>query len=736
MSLEPKSSRNPLPSGGLFNRTRAPSNHLFLRLSNAIIQSDWNLALEYLKQVETTQLHQDPIFKSIFEENFRGDEGYTLTHCAIVNSQTEILRQLDRLGINVFAATSPRRGASVPGLHLAIEVGAIESIEILLELGANIEEFSSDGLTPLGAALEHSSRGPGPDEIIKTLLAAGADFLNVSDNSLNRAYLQGLRIAADLTNRDLRNANLFATDLSEANLDNALLDNAIYGASTIFPEGFNPSAHGMVAAPLVVDGYGEYELSEDDIVQSIHQPPPWDYLVDHQILGEIAADLSREEELLKENGASIRDIFHYRAAFQADSFPETGDNLLGQPFLRLFPLLTTDFPPRSVDALLKAFEGELDTFRPPLGNHPNMSEFFALLNHPELTDLTPSTVGALTSVITAADRWLDRDDETEVTVKHVKAWRDFGFLCFGHADFKYDTRQIKLGPLLMPAIVEGFGFERVFERETDSKHYIGNNEYSGYGTGYQLKLDPRNRKFLEEQDFPLDRNFYFEARRGYYILSLEKIGTLVVRNNSAHFGRDLLPVPVLFSYSAIDSPYSEEDLQQFDTTEIYQRFKSALNIDLNITKNHIERRLLKLSTAMRSVLRAYDAWKFDTQFPRAFVDRDGDIDGAYNSPGFNAVVEYLENSFLINGGTSVNSTPALAFAVNNQPAWNFCPWNDAIGLENRKLNIDHDRLAVLKRLAEGGRFAVSDEELDLTGIRQFFEAGFRYQGRLVLVDPE
>ena len=735
---------------GLFGRGKSPSNDPIVNFFGALSRQQWDEALSFLNKIEASAAHHDSSFRALLEQNHQGPDGYTAIHRLILESQVTLLKKLHQLGIDIFAPTQPRRGYQMSALHLAVDLGVAPSAALLVELGADLEQISPQGRTPLMVALEHSMRGYSKDivryskdSVIGVLLDAGASLENVPDSFLFGAYLQGQRIDADLQNRDLRGANFVDADLSAALLDGAQLQDAVYSSHTVFPKNFNPREHHMIPASLVHDGENEIEIGIDELMAYNQQPPPWRYYYDVQSTdynAAVADQLSAEENRLRQRGASERDIFHYRAAFEAATFPRDEVRAGGQPFLRLFPGLTTNLPPGSVDQLLAVFEANLDSFDPPLGDHLNMAEFFALLNHPGLREITPESVGALTSLITAADRWLIKDEKTKVTVDHVLAWRDLGYLSYAHLGLKYDAKRVNADALRLPCLLEQFGYERILGRATDSEYQIEQQLFKGYGPGYRLTLNHMNQRYLELFNFPVDREFYFEARRGYFMLSLEALGTLIVRNSSPHFGRDLLPVPALFSYKAINTSLTTKELESLDDAEIFGSFRSVLNLELNLIERgstkKFEKRLLKLTTLMRAALSAYDVWKFDTEYPRAYANIDGDIAGGYNSIGFRALIDDMETRFQAAQGNSNEVVPALAFAAHGQPAWNFCPWEDRSGREHRKFTITQPRLEVMRAMADRGRFAVSDSELAASEVRSFFEAGFHYQGRLVLVDTE
>ena len=121
-----------------------------------------------------------------------------------------------------------------------------------LLVGANLAEAVLSAID-LGGADMRNACLVGADLYLAFLQRA-----NLSGANLERACLQG----ADLEEADLRNSNLSYADLGRgnmgkitrleganlmgANLWSANLAWAFYDATTIFPDGFNPSAHGML----------------------------------------------------------------------------------------------------------------------------------------------------------------------------------------------------------------------------------------------------------------------------------------------------------------------------------------------------------------------------------------------------------------------------------------------------------------------------------------------------------
>jgi hypothetical protein len=114
----------------------------------------------------------------------------------------------------------------------------------------------------------HEANLPGIDLSRATLSGANFSGANLSGANLSNADLNGANFSnADLSGADLKraffkyaslsNANLQDADLREATLDlanlrganlsDANLEGATYDSRTVFPDGFDPGAHGMSA---------------------------------------------------------------------------------------------------------------------------------------------------------------------------------------------------------------------------------------------------------------------------------------------------------------------------------------------------------------------------------------------------------------------------------------------------------------------------------------------------------
>ncbi|OQR98181.1 hypothetical protein ACHHYP_09000 [Achlya hypogyna] len=103
-----------------------------------------------------------------FDVNELSSEGYTVLHCAALNGQAGVVRELLRFGADTeIPAVGGRRA-----MHYAVESGSLATVQELASRGAALSPPSdADGLTPL-----HEAGHKGHEKIVELLLQAGADL--------------------------------------------------------------------------------------------------------------------------------------------------------------------------------------------------------------------------------------------------------------------------------------------------------------------------------------------------------------------------------------------------------------------------------------------------------------------------------------------------------------------------------------------------------------------------------
>lgn len=292
----------------------------------------------------------------------------------------------------------------------------------------------------------------------------------------------------------------------------------------------------------------------------------------------------------------------------------------------------------------------------PPGLHPNEAELMLLLRQPFANDHAEA-YDKITQALTSSTGFLYVHGLKAMLPDIIKAWGDIGFLTHSFLFWRYDTRG---GASSMLA---KYGFRTMSERATDKT----------YGKGFLLA--PTYRASLN-----LPPDTLVEFRRGYLLVSLPGHGTLLIRNSSPAFGRDLLPHPAYFSPEAM----SQADLRTLDPATD-SRFTHLLDPVL-YKQRGFDRHLKTLIGVLMNVKDDYRKWKFDTT---AF---NGETFSGYKSPGFAAMVQELNRMILhTKAGLEKSPFPELAFVHPEFPP--FSPYKfPKNGSDAKKGELD--RLAV------------------------------------------
>jgi hypothetical protein len=185
-------------------------------------------------------------------------------------------------------------------------------------------------------------------------------------------------------------------------------------------------------------------------------------------------------------------------------------------------------PMKDLEKLFFAVENNI--FTPHLGL-PLLPELLAILD-PYLRQAQGDSffTHAASEAITHLYSYTDSQDgigaiewvEPEV----MNTWAQVGSLGMGFNRWKWEaaTPYKGMGPMgALPPLVQSGVFEKVPERESDAV----------YGPAVAHR-DPST-------------GLCVELRRGYIALSQPGMGTMVIRNSSHHFGRDLFPEPAYYS---------------------------------------------------------------------------------------------------------------------------------------------------------------------------------------------
>jgi ankyrin repeat protein len=373
-------------------------------------------------------------------------------------------------------------------------------------------------------------------------------------------------------------------------------------------------------------------------------------------------------------------------------------------FVQAVPyLLSTE--PKLFVRILNNIERLYDRFPELRGYHPNESELMLLAKnlrwkekentHPEINALTK----ALTSITRFIDLRLKLTDET------LKAWGDIGFLSHAFRFWRYDT----VGGA--QSLLTTFGFQPA----PKSRPF---NEVFGRGFLYE---HPASGALVE-------------FRRGYLLVSEKGLGTLIIRNSSTAFGRDLLKHPAYF----LPQSLSREEILSLDPRTLSEN-ANVLHRDLydpsfqrldEATKvvspsSDAGHRLWTLTQRILSVKEDYRKFKLDTQ---AFTP-EGEFQG-HLSPGFLKLVQVL-NKFKVQG----MPLPDLAFVHPEFPiSQPYSYGDDASGQAVHRLKLTP---SVLKELNDFVSGHWSEQKYpDSTWIEFIKKAGVENRGELVMLAPE
>lgn len=177
----------------------------------------------------------------------------------------------------------------------------------------------------------------------------------------------------------------------------------------------------------------------------------------------------------------------------------------------------------------------------------------------------------------------------EIDSLAYKNWSHIGSLGLSFTKWQYDAMRLwkSAGPQERPPLLEQSGlFTSLAPRENDSK-YFGGFLHRNPVTGLSIEL-----------------------RRAYIVISQPGLGTLVIRNSSPVFGRDLLPEPAYFSPHVIDPQGNQlfnpdTDLEAFSFVNVLDKPMHQPNYAHHTPHEKIE----SLLTAFDQTMDRYVEWK-------------------------------------------------------------------------------------------------------------------------------
>ncbi|MCB0352198.1 MAG: hypothetical protein KDD64_01700 [Bdellovibrionales bacterium] len=353
--------------------------------------------------------------------------------------------------------------------------------------------------------------------------------------------------------------------------------------------------------------------------------------------------------------------------------------------------------------------------------HPYGSELLALLSDPSLTD-QDFEVFAL--AITSPYRWHIRG-RPKVTREELFVWQQVGIETFSFKRWRYDVQGLRFpraeGGVYIeaPSLLEDFGFERTAPSEAEDV----------FGAGFSLEPGRVRGRFVDYLSdtavrISVDSELQTLYRRGMRAVRLPELGTLVIRNSSPVFGRNLLKYPAYFCEEGAghDAP-----LEHLTAQVIEERFRPIF--DVHIFDDGRAESLNILLRQLRGLEELYSEWKFATRRHNAW-DYETDpekplfIGGAYSS-GFQSIVDFLsrrtrECEKL--GSDYLGGVPDLAFV---SPAC--IPFT-----EHLRLRVTPEVIAVLQHYADT-KGINADRSPAHRAAWEFFNTGIRQQSDLLLL---
>lgn len=242
------------------------------------------------------------------------------------------------------------------------------------------------------------------------------------------------------------------------------------------------------------------------------------------------------------------------------------------------------------------------------GTHPLEAEMLLLWRHPRMMDFVKN-LGLATSA--PFDMKGKRVGSNNLGSTAVQNWQDIGLLAHDFKRWKFDARVGENGKTLL----EDYGFQLIDWRPTDET----------FGKGYLLTKETNPFATMADET-------KIEFRRGYVLVTNPQAGTLVIRNSSKIFGRDLMAHPAYFSSESLSNVEIKNLVPNGD-----DRFTHIMDYPHYKTMSRQENIRFLLNELM-SVRADYRRWKFDVSA------KDGEgMSTAHLSPGFMKTLETARN---------------------------------------------------------------------------------------------
>lgn len=300
-----------------------------------------------------------------------------------------------------------------------------------------------------------------------------------------------------------------------------------------------------------------------------------------------------------------------------------------------------------------------------VNSHPNEAELCLFLRHPQNLGRKGDAPGKIAEALSNLNNYHDKRafiyrEMTDVT---LKALADIGLLTYAFRNWRFDTQGGT------ESLFSKFGFTPINERNSNK-----------FGNGYRYKPDGMFSSFAYK---PLDHKSEFEFRRGYLLVTNPAHGTLVIRNSSQVFGRDLMKHVAYYC----DGSFPIEKMSSIDPDKDKKHFSPVFSADLySPSVSKYESNLTFLTSELLNLKANYQDWKLRTVKERAFGEtpHGRDFIGCSASEGLPHIVQYLKGL-----AAQHKTLPAIAFINPDYPIFDgYIPNEKKISLAEHPEVID------------------------------------------------
>ncbi len=574
-------------------------------------------------------------------------------------------------------------------LHLAARYGSVDTCAALIDLGLKVNEPDAYGYTALHYAM-YRPQTMQRQEMLQLLLSRGADIDALSDSREDAISLAFHRLAASAV-----------ADLMDA-----------------------------------IDGVRVTQ--NQDLFRQF--PRPQEYLtafkrlVEYQRHGDWIASIA-EEVFLTARDPEVAVLVH-EALREATKMPFPSD---GWKLTKVMPYLLTLHSRELLAPLVYAVEYNLGSGLSGngIGYHPNETELMALLNHPRDIRRRSEFIDRLTSALTSINRLIAV--HYQASDLSASNWGHIGTFALSFSRWREDASTVSYRDRtgsrveLHPSLFSCFGLSATPASANDAI----------YGTGFDLLPGSKSFSYWAVEDRrkvrrEFDNECYISLRRGYIVVSSPEGGTLLIRNSSPRFGRNLLKFTAYWSPRSLGKSLSLDDLNNFGFENSGRlaglQFCPILSRKLYSDYYDADERIGICVQRLRTFFHAYGAYKFDTRFDEAWHVERGIgtvLVGGHLSDGFKEVVNRLKAQLTLHemfpGQFHVSD---LAFMHRDLTPWSTFGFT-ANGRQTPRLHVNRDVVSVMEKMSMGD---FTESELKRTNLRRFLqEAGLSKGGELIFI---